>query len=610
MRLLLATTLGLGLLGCATADNRVALSGPPRPPGLDRDGEAWARRTLEELSLEEKVGQLFMIWVRAEFMSAQSPVYVDLVDRLHRYGVGGLALSVPVEAPVLVRSRPEEAALLLNRLQQESKWPLLVAADFEAGVATRLSGTTSFPQAMAFGAVGRAEAARLAGLIAGREARAIGVHWNFFPVADVNSNPANPVINTRSFGEDPRQVSDLVAAAIAGEREGGVLSTVKHFPGHGDTDTDSHFGVARVGGDLARLDEVELLPFRRAIGAGVDSVMVAHVTVPAVEPSPDKVASTSSAVVTDLLETRLGFDGLVVTDALDMAALTKQYASDIGRAAVSAFVAGNDVLLIPADLDASWRAMVAAVKSGEIPTARLDASVLKILSKKAAVGLHRARFVDVGAVPRLVGRPGDAATAQGIADDAVTLVRDEGLALPLRRSDVGEAGLPYLTTVETRNRLVVVVLSGDVRGEAGRVLDREIRGRVKDARVFFVDGRSAAGATSEVLGAVAEAEAVVVAAFVAPAPGEAVPGARAGDELGGLLGALLDRAAPRTVVVAAGSPYVAQGFPAIRTYLCTLSNTAGSERSAVRALFGEIPIRGRLPVTIPGVAERGFGITR
>jgi beta-N-acetylhexosaminidase len=608
MRRILVATLGFTLAGCATADKGAVT--PGEPTGSDREGRAWVSRTMDELSLEEKVGQLFMIWVRAEFLNVESPAYQALRESMSRYHVGGLAMTVPVRGPVLVKSRPEEAALLLNRLQQESKWPLLVAADFEVGVAARLDGATAFPQAMAFGAAGNVDHARAFGRITAREARAIGVHWNFVPVADVNSNPANPIINTRSFGEDPEQVGELVAAYVRGAREGGMLTTAKHFPGHGDTATDSHYGVAQVTGDLERLEAVELRPFRRAMEAGVDAVMVAHVTVPAIEPSPDKVATTSAAVVTDLLKTRLGFRGVVVTDALDMAALTKKYAPDVGRAAVDAFKAGNDYLIIPADFPASWRAMVAAVKSGEIPTARLDEAVLKILRWKAGLGLHRTRVVDVAQVPTRVGRPEDAARAQQIADDAVTLVRDEGDVLPLAASPPAEGGLPYLTSVETRNRLVTVVLSRDVSGPWGRVFGREVRRRVPDANVVVLDRGTAAGAAEEVLRAAEEAEAVVVAAFVAPVPGEAEAGAGHGDPTGRLLQQILDRAADKTVVVAAGSPYVAQAFPQIRSYLCTFSSAAVSETSAVKALFGEIPTRGRLPVTIPGIAARGDGITR
>jgi beta-N-acetylhexosaminidase len=609
MRAILAAALGLAigmaLPGCATSGKKATVVGPP---GADPDDAAWASRTLAGLSLEERVGQLFMIWVRAEFMNPESPVYVELRENLRRYHVGGLAMSVPVRGPRLVKSRPEEAALLLNRLQQESVLPLLVAADFEVGVASRLDGATQFPQAMAFGAAGRREHARAFGRITAQEARAVGVHWNFVPVADVNSNPANPIINTRSFGEDPEQVGELVASYVEGAREGGMLTAAKHFPGHGDTATDSHYGVAQVTGDLDRLESVELPPFRRAIEAGVDSVMVAHVTVPALEPSPDKVATTSSAIVTDLLKNRLGFGGVVVTDALDMAALTKKYAPNVGRAAVDAFKAGNDYLIIPADLDASWRAMVDAVRIGEVPTARLDEAVLKILRWKARLGLPGSRVVDVSRVASLVGAPDNVAVAQQIADDAVALVRDEDGLLPLKAAPGAEGGLPYLVSVQTRNRIVVVVLSRDVRGLSGRVFGREFRRRVPDANIVFLDPRTAAGATDEVLQAAEKAEVVVVAAFVAPEPGAAGAEAGDGDPAGRLLQVLLERAADKTVVAAVGSPYVAQAFPQIRSYLCTFSSVAVSERSAVRALFGEIPTRGRLPVTIPGVAGRGDGI--
>src|SRR6202142_3910910 len=269
----------------------------------------------------------------------------------------------------------------------------------------RLHGATEFPHAMAFGAANKLEYAEAFGRITGEEARAVGVHWNFFPDADVNSNPANPIINTRSFGEDPKQVGDLVTAYNKGAHEAGMLTTVKHFPGHGDTATDSHLGVASVNGDRAHLDSVELPPFRQAIAAGVDSVMVAHVTVPALDPDPNHVATISTSVVTDLLEKQMGFKGLIVTDALDMAGLTHLFANNIGRAAGQAFKAGNDMLIIPADFPASFDAMVQAVQSGEISRERLDRSVLKILKAKASLDLEHARLVDINALSTTVGKP-------------------------------------------------------------------------------------------------------------------------------------------------------------------------------------------------------------
>ena len=405
----------------------------PGPIRLDHAGEKWAKKTLRHLSLEEKVGQVFMIWAPAQFLNLDSPEYLRLVAALQKYHLGGFAMTVPYDPPFLYRTAPYEAAELLNRLQQESDLPLLIAADFERGVTMRVRGATEFPHSMAFGAAGKPEYAEAFGRITGDEARAIGVEWNFFPIVDVNSNPANPIINTRSFGSDPQQVGELGAAYIRGAHAAGMLTTAKHFPGHGDTATDSHLGVAKVSADLAHLQSVELPPFRAAIAAGVDAVMVAHVTVPALEPDPDRVASTSPAVVTDLLKRQLGFQGIVVTDALDMAGLTRLYASNIGRAAVDTFKAGNDVLIIPADLDASYKAMVQAVRSGEISKARLDASVLKILQVKASLGLEKARLVDISRLSDEIGKPANLAMGQKVADDAVTLVRNNGQVLPLKR---------------------------------------------------------------------------------------------------------------------------------------------------------------------------------
>ena len=587
------------------------------PLHLDHDGEKWAEKTLRRLSLEEKVGQVFMIWVRADFLNANSPTYLQLLDSLHKYHIGSFAMTVRWEPPFLYRSEPYEAAELLNRLQEQSRLPLLVAADFERGVTMRLQGATTFPHAMAFGAAGKADYAEAFGRIVAQESRAVGVEWNFFPDADVNSNPANPIINTRSFGEDPQQVGDLVAAYIRGARVSGMMTTAKHFPGHGDTATDSHLSLAQVTGDRSRLDAVELAPFRKAIGAGVDSVMVAHVTVPALEPDANRVATTSPVIVKDLLRQQLGFQGIVVTDALDMAGLTRLYAANTGRAAVDAFKAGSDLLLIPADLDASYKAVLEAARSGEIPSGQLDASVLKLLKAKASLGLHKARLVDVRALPEIVGKPENLAIGQQISDDAVTLVRDNRKLLPLKTTGTVPGGLPYQQVEEVHNGTVVVVLSEDVRTEAGRVLERAVKVRVPDANVIYVDPRIAAAMSEDVLKVVDQAQAVMAAVYVVPTAGKAMKGANGltnsvalNDASGVLLQAILDHAAEKTAVLAMGNPYVAQDFPAIQNYLCTFSNASVSEISAVKALFGEIAIHGHLPVSIPNFAQRGAGIER
>jgi beta-N-acetylhexosaminidase len=584
------------------------------PIHLTPAGEKWAEKTLHRLTLEEKVGQVFMIWCRASFLNVENPEYLQLREAMEKYHVGSFAMTVHVDGPFLLRSEPYEAAELLNRLQSDSKLPLLFAADFERGVPMRLMGATVFPHAMAFGGNGKAEDAEAFGRITAEESRAVGIHWNFFPDADVNSNPANPIINTRSFGEDPKQVGDLVVAYIKGAHEGGMLTTVKHFPGHGDTATDSHLGVASVNVDRAHLDSIELPPFRQAIAAGVDAVMVAHVTVPALDPDPNHVATISPLIVSDLLKKQLGFKGIVVTDALDMAGLTHLFANNIGRAAVEAFKAGNDLLLIPADFPASYNAMVQAVRAGEISRERLDRSVLKILKTKASLGLQDGRLVDLGAIATGVGKPKNLALGQQVAQDAVTLVRDNGKVLPLRSSlgyqGTAKAALPYTTQEETHNQVVAVLFSDDMRTDSGRAFGREFRARIPDARVIYVDPRVAAGMSDEVLKAVDEAKIVVAAVYVIPTAGKVGNTIAMADATGVLLQQLLDRAAEKTEVIAMGNPYLAADFPKIENYMCTFSNATVSEIAAVKALFGESAIRGHLPVSIPNVAQRGAGIER
>ena len=622
VRHLLLITLLLGATLCFAKDKSKDRFLRPGPIHFEKAERKWVEKTLRKMSPEEKVGQLFAIWVRAQFLNDADPIFVRLRDNVRKYHLGSVVLSVPVDGPVLLKSQPDVAAELLNRLQRSSKLPLIVSADFERGVSMRLNGTTVFPHAMAFGAAGRVENIEAFGRITALEARAVGVHWNFFPDADVNSNPANPIINTRSFGEDPKQVGDFVAAYIRGAHEGGMLVTAKHFPGHGDTATDSHLGIAHVTGDRARLDAVELPPFRRAIEAGVDAVMVAHVTAPALDAVPNRVATTSRPIVSGLLNEEMGFQGIVVTDALDMAGLTRLYAKDIGRAAVESFQAGNDMLLIPADLDASYRAMLQAVRSGEIDRARLDQSVRKILQLKASLGLNKARLVDPSQLSSEIAKPENLAAGQRIDDEAITLVRDNGKVIPLQAVEkplgTAEVALPYQSLTEVSNRLVVVIFSDDLRTDSGRMLERQILDRVPDARIIYVDARSAAGMKPAVGEAVEAAEHVIAALYVIPVAGKAKRAPGGGltntvamdDATGSLLTAILDRAADRTVVLAMGNPYVVQDFPAIQNYVCAFSNATVSETAAVKAIFGEIPIGGHLPVTIPGIASRGEGLER
>ncbi len=607
---------------------------PVGPVQLTEDGDKWAEKTLKSLSTEEKIGQLLMVRALAEFQNVESADYQKLRSDIQRFHIGSVALTVRTDAGLLLRNQPYEAAMITNRLQGESKLPLLFAADFERGLSMRLLATPAFPHAMAFAATGNPQYAERFGAAVAREARAIGVHWNFFPVADVNSNPANPIINTRSFGEDPNQVGEFLAAYIKGSRQGGALSTAKHFPGHGDTDTDTHLALARSGLSLEQLRQTALPPFQAAINAGVDSVMVAHVTVPALDPDPNRVATLSRKVVTDLLINQMQFGGLVVTDAMDMRALTRVYHTDArtaaGRAAVDAILAGNDMILLPSDLDGAYAGLLAAANSGEISREALDVRVLKVLRAKAAVGLHKGRYVDVEEVAARVSEPDDLFLAQEIADKAVALLKDDSeithrLTEEKRRAGGTSASRPAYDqeggnssgSVAVGAGTVALVFTDDVRSDWGRAFARELRLRIPDAKVIAVDADLAAPLTETVMNAVLDAKVVIMALYSIPSGGKIVRTANGerntvalSVDADALVRRVFKSAGDKTAVVALGNPYLAADYPDIRTYLCTFSHVPTSEAAAVKALFGEIPIHGHTPVTIPGVAARGTGIER
>jgi beta-N-acetylhexosaminidase len=593
------------------------------PVHLDRKGERWAAATLRRMTLEEKIGQMIMPWARIEFMNVQDPAYLQLREEMRKYHVGGFGVTVFTEGSALLKSEPFEAAELTNSLQRDSKYPLLFAADFERGLSMRLNGTTAFPAAMAFGAAGDKDFARQFGRITAQESRAIGIQWNWFPVADVNSNPANPIINTRSFGEDPTQVGNFVAAYIEGARSAGMLTTVKHFPGHGDTDTDSHLTLARVNASVDRLDKVELVPFRAAIAANVDAVMTAHVTVPSIEPDPNRPASVSSQVITGMLKDQLGFKGLVVTDALDMGALMRVFSGTAAQIsaqeAVEAIQAGNDMVIIPADLEGAYNGLLQAVKQGKIPQKRIDESVLKILRMKASVGLDSSRFVDLTKIDREIARPENLAVAQKIADRAVTLVSDAYNLIPLRTKTSQEMQPAPVTSQppsQVASEIVAVIFTDNARtSEGGRTFAHQLRQHAPDATVLYVDEFNSGFIAPDVMAAVTSAKTVIAVAEAVPNARRTTPGQSGGSvsldqSATQLLANIVKAAGNKAVVVAFGNPYIGAEIPGIGTYLCTFSNTPGSAISLVNVLFGEIPIHGHLPVTIPGMAQRGVGLNR
>jgi beta-N-acetylhexosaminidase len=374
---------------------------------------------------------------------------------------------------------------------------------------------------------------------------------------------------------------------------------------------------------LERIEQVELAPFRDAVKSGVDSVMIAHVTVPALEPDPNKPSVVSRKIVHDVLQEQLGFEGITVTDAMEMRALTSAYGpgpDGVAKANLEAILAGNDMVLLPTDMDAAFHGLVNAVRSGTLPEAELDKRVLKILRAKAALGLHKNRFVDVNKLRDLVGRPDDLAFAQQVADSAVTVVKNDSNVLSLIASTKKPGGTPQASSPYDPSgplpppELFVLIAVDDTRSDWGRMFERELRARVPNARIQYVDARSAGVMLEPITQAALDAKAIIVASFAVPVSGkrvrtnEGVAGATSmQEEVSAAIERVLKIAPDRTAFVAMGNPYLGTSYQP-KAYICTYSNATSAETAAVKALFGEVPIKGRLPVTIPGIATRGAGI--
>ncbi|MDH3205473.1 MAG: serine hydrolase [Gemmatimonadota bacterium] len=551
-------------------------------------------RTLSELSDRELVGQLVIQWIPGGYVSPSSPDFASMQRWVVEDGIGGVLPSI---------GTPHAYAAKLNALQALAKVPLLVASDFEnGGPGMRINGSyalpsmlpqgggTDFPPTMAFGAIGDERFAFEYGRITAAEARASGVHLLFAPVLDVNSNPDNPVIATRSFGADPERVGALGAAFVRGARAGGAFSTGKHFPGHGDTGTDSHLGLPVVEADRERLDRVELVPFVRAIDAGVDGMMTAHVQVPEVLGIGAPPATMSPELLTGLLRDELGFDGVLFTDALTMRSITDMYGA--GEAVVKAVEAGADVILYPADVDQSIGAMVRALESGRISRGRLERSVRRLLEWKARLGLHRERLVSLDRVGEVVGAGAHLAFADSAATRSITLVRDADRLVPLTPDLAGTT----LHLAYAPSRMLW----------AGQAFSPGFMDRLVDVREIRLDERSDSAAYATADSALAGAARVVISAYVSPSAGGGP------DALAEPLRELIRRSATErpTVLVSFGNPYLLSAVPDVGSYVLAWGDREVSQRAALSALFGEEAISGRLPIPLPPFHALGGGLDR
>ncbi len=570
--------------------------------------QEWANEELRKMSLDEKIGQLLSVGINATFLNQDSDAYAALKHQIADNHVGGI---------VLFRGPVYESVMLVNRMQQLARYPLLISADLEAGAGMRFDDTVNFPWNMAVAATGNPEYARRQGEVTAREARALGVQQIYAPVVDVNNNAANPVINVRSYGEDPVAVARFAAAFTEGAQKGGVIATAKHFPGHGDTATDSHRGLPEINVGRQRLNTVELVPFRAAINAGIGSVMVGHIGLPQIDDTTIKplpretrgkpldtdeageiigekatMPATLSPVVGGILRNDLKFSGLVVTDALSMSGLTIYFTQE--EAAVRAVEAGADLLLKPADVDAAFRGVRDAVHSGRLTEQRIDTSGRRILAAKYDLGLVNQRVTPLDTIDRVVGSKDVPALASEIAEHAITLVRDDDKLLPLGNLKK-DARIFNLAITNGDDRLWITNAFVSQLSRSGRKVETMVLdGRSSDVEVqkALIQARSADVIIASLYGRVRTGQASSV--------GLPDSGARA-------LSALIASKAP-VIGISFGNPYLLQSFPSLPTYIVAYGDMPSLQQAAARGVLGEIDMVGKLPISLPGLYPRGTGI--
>lgn len=570
----LIPTILVGLvIGCA---GRVEIREEAVRPAGERQ---WVEKTIRKMTLEEKIGQLVVARYTGEFVNFDNPQLKNLEELVSKYHLGGL---------ILFGGEPLETAFFTNHLQRLARIPLLIASDLERGAGNQVSGATLFPPLMALGAADSEELAYEMGRITAIEGRALGIHMTYAPVVDVNINPDNPIINTRSVGEDPEQVAKISRAFIKGCQSGGMMATAKHFPGHGDTDQDSHSLLPVIRADLERLKRVELYPFRAAIEAGVDSIMTAHLYVPALEPEEGLPATLSPRIMMDLLRKEMGFKGLIVTDALEMRGITNYFSDE--QAALRALQAGVDLLLLPLDPVKVIEYLKQAVRMGELPVSRVEESLRRVLLAKSRLGLHKNRYVSLDRLPLILGKQEFKEIARKTFASAVTLVKNENNLLPINKS----------------RKLVVLSLSSDPGDYyAGRRFVSEMSRRIPGVRAFYADGDTGREKLEEALAEASRADLVVAALFSSLRSGK---GSVDLESQHIDLIKMLKAASVPVVAVSFGSPYFLRHFPEVDGYLCLYRNTPETQELAAMTLNGEMGVSGKLPVSLPGLFPRGHGL--
>jgi beta-N-acetylhexosaminidase len=607
LQALMITSITLSTVGASGHPAVPAREVKPYSSTPSKDAIKWANKQLSRMSLDQKIGQLIAVGVNATYLNRDSDAYRALRHQVVDNHVGGI---------ILFRGPVYESVVLVNRMQELAQYPLLISADLEAGSGMRFDDTVNFPWNMAVAATGNPEYARRQGEITAREARALGIQQIYAPVVDVNNNAANPVINVRSYGEDPADVARFAAAFTTGAQRGGVIATAKHFPGHGDTATDSHRGLPEINVDRGRLNSVELVPFRASVEAGVGAVMMGHIGLPQVDPmvvkplprdikgkptdtteageidAPGTMPATMSPVLGGILRNDLHFNGMIVTDALSMSGLTIYFTQE--EAAVRALEAGADLLLKPADADASVRGVRAAVQSGRLAEKRIEESARKILAAKYDLGLEKNRITSLDEIDRIVGNPDVLDLAREIAEHAITLVRDEDKLVPLNNLKAGSRIL-NLAITNGDDRLVIANPFVAAMARAGRKIETVV-----------LDDRSSNDDVQKALERASGADIVIASLYGRVRSGEMRsvglpdPGARA-------LAKLIANRKP-IIAISFGNPYLLMSFPGLRTYLVAYGDMPSLQQATAQVLLGRLDVTGKLPISLPGLCARGTGI--
>ena len=542
--------------------------------------KSWAESTLDKLTLREKIAQMMVYRMNMHYLNYNSDEWKEIENLISSDGIGILHIWF---------GETGSALTMLNKIQRESKIPILVEADIESGLGRRYPGAVTLPPMMAIAATGNSKFAYEAGRISAEESRGVGIHFNLAPVVDVNNNPKNPIINTRSFGEHPDSVIKYSREFIKGLHEHGMLTTAKHFPGHGDTETDSHSSLAQIPSDSARLWQIELPPFKNAIESGVDAIMVAHVNSPEYQIHSEDPATLSKFWIQDVLRSKMKFDGVIITDAMDMGGIVKKYSDSY--ALIETIKAGSDIIIQNNQMKKSIDLVEKAVKNGIISEQRINASTLKVLKMKERLGLHKNKIISMDDTHMSVGKKSNFDLASEIGNRSITLVKNNDNILPLEP--------------KSNDTFYIVDLYDGANNHNESIVTKSLRENGYKVRSFQIDKSDSLIVANHILDQIPSDGLVLLNAYANPVEWKEnifLPSVEA-DFINRLI-----KKCSTVIITSFGSPYLIQDFPEAPVYICAYKGSSVMQKAFLNALMGESDINGILPVTIPGIAKRGSGI--